>query len=194
MATCSSETSVDFQPTTRRYIPVLQLSCGMTVDAKPIDSHYRFCFVFLKHFLPHYLIGQCYCTDWINMLCRASWTQCSNYIFIYVSWGEVGWAWFYLVRRPLIGLLYQPRMTCDDECGAVGGMRIDRGNRSTRRKPAPVPLYPLQTARDLTWTRTRVAAVVNGRLTAWAMTRPTAILISNFNPLKPSGYYMYHMI
>jgi hypothetical protein len=25
----------------------------------------------------------------------------------------------------------------DDECGAVGGMRIGRGNRSTRRKPAP---------------------------------------------------------
>jgi hypothetical protein len=30
----------------------------------------------------------------------------------------------------------------DDECGAVGGMRIARGNRSTRRKPAPVPLVP----------------------------------------------------
>jgi hypothetical protein len=29
----------------------------------------------------------------------------------------------------------------DDECGAVGGMRIDRGNLSTRRKPAPVPLF-----------------------------------------------------
>jgi hypothetical protein len=27
------------------------------------------------------------------------------------------------------------------ECEAVGGMIIDRGNRSTRRKPAPVPLY-----------------------------------------------------
>jgi hypothetical protein len=24
------------------------------------------------------------------------------------------------------------------ECGAIGGMRIGRGNRSTRRKPAPV--------------------------------------------------------
>jgi hypothetical protein len=27
-----------------------------------------------------------------------------------------------------------------DECGEVGGMRIGRGNRNTRRKPAPVPL------------------------------------------------------
>jgi hypothetical protein len=41
-----------------------------------------------------------------------------------------------LVRRPLTGLLYQPRII-DDECGAVGGMRIGRGNRSTRRKASP---------------------------------------------------------
>jgi hypothetical protein len=38
----------------------------------------------------------------------------------------------------------------DDECGAVGGMRIGRGNHSTRRKPAPVPLCPPQIPRDLT--------------------------------------------
>jgi hypothetical protein len=28
----------------------------------------------------------------------------------------------------------------DDECRAVDGMRIGRGNRSTRRKAAPMPL------------------------------------------------------
>jgi hypothetical protein len=39
----------------------------------------------------------------------------------------VGWDWAHLVRRPLIGLLYQPRMIDDDDCGAVGGMRIGRG-------------------------------------------------------------------
>jgi hypothetical protein len=38
-------------------------------------------------------------------------------------------------RRPLFGLLYQSRMI-GDECGAVGGMTIGRGNRSTRRKLA----------------------------------------------------------
>jgi hypothetical protein len=27
----------------------------------------------------------------------------------------------------------------DDECGTVDGMKIGRGNRSTGRKPAPVP-------------------------------------------------------
>jgi hypothetical protein len=32
-------------------------------------------------------------------------------------------------------------MVGDDECGAFSGMRIGRGNRSTRRKRAPVPLF-----------------------------------------------------
>jgi hypothetical protein len=35
-----------------------------------------------------------------------------------------------------------------------------RGNRSTRRKPAPVPLCPPQIPYELTWARTRAAAVV----------------------------------
>jgi hypothetical protein len=76
-----------------------------------------------------------------------------------------------LVRRPPFGLLYQPRMTDDDddddnECGAVGGMKIGRGNRGTRRKRAPVPLCSPQIPYDLTWERTRAAAVGSRRLTA----------------------------
>jgi hypothetical protein len=58
-----------------------------------------------------------------------------------------------------VGLLYQPRMIDVDDYGAVGGMRIGRGNRSTRRKPAPVPPCPPQIPHDLTWDRTRDAAV-----------------------------------
>jgi hypothetical protein len=39
----------------------------------------------------------------------------------------------HLLRRPLFGPLYQPRMIDDDdddddECGAVGGVRIGREN------------------------------------------------------------------
>jgi hypothetical protein len=34
------------------------------------------------------------------------------------------------------------RQIIEDECGAVGGMRIGRGNRNTRRKRASVPLCP----------------------------------------------------
>jgi hypothetical protein len=37
----------------------------------------------------------------------------------------------------------------DDECGAVGGMRISRGNLSTRRNPATVSLCPLQIPHEL---------------------------------------------
>jgi hypothetical protein len=32
----------------------------------------------------------------------------------------------------------------DYDDGEFGGMKIGRGNRSTRRKPAPAPLYPPQ--------------------------------------------------
>jgi hypothetical protein len=78
----------------------------------------------------------------------------------FVSWCGVRRG--HLVRQPLFGLLYQYRMICDDECVAVGGMRIGRGNRSTRRKPASVPLCPLQIPHDLTWDRTRTAAVGTG--------------------------------
>jgi hypothetical protein len=50
--------------------------------------------------------------------------------------------------------LYQPQMIDDDDCGAIGGMKIDRGNRSTWRRPAPVPLCPLQISHDPTRART----------------------------------------
>jgi hypothetical protein len=42
------------------------------------------------------------------------------------------------------GLLYQPQMIGEGDCGEIGGMKIGRGNRSTRRKAAPEPLCPPQ--------------------------------------------------
>jgi hypothetical protein len=48
------------------------------------------------------------------------------------------------------GLLYQPRMIDDGDCGAVGGIKIGGGNRSTRRKLAPAPLCPPQIPLDQT--------------------------------------------
>jgi hypothetical protein len=94
-----------------------------------------------------------------------------------VSW--LNETWFHLVRRPLFGLLYHPRMI-DDECGAHSWMWIGRENRSTRRKPAPVPLCPPQIPYDMTWFRTRSVAVASRRLTAWDMARPFGILLSFF--------------
>jgi hypothetical protein len=46
------------------------------------------------------------------------------------------------------GLVYQPQMIGDGDCGEIGGMKIGRGNRSTRRKPAPPPLCPPQIPHD----------------------------------------------
>jgi hypothetical protein len=54
----------------------------------------------------------------------------------------------------------------DGDCGVNGGMKIGRGNRSTRRKPAPMPLCPPQIPHDLTRARTRAAAVRSQWLTA----------------------------
>jgi hypothetical protein len=55
----------------------------------------------------------------------------------------------------------------DDE--EIGGM-IGRGNRNTRRKPAPVPLCLPQTPHAAR-TRNQAAAVGSQRLTAWAAAR-----------------------
>jgi hypothetical protein len=63
-------------------------------------------------------------------------------------------------------------MIDDGDWGAIGGMKIDRGNRSTRRKTALAPLCPPQIPHDLTWAQTREAAVESQLLTAWAMARP----------------------
>jgi hypothetical protein len=62
------------------------------------------------------------------------------------------------------GLLHQPQMIDDGDCVAIGGMKICGGNRSTRRKPAPVPLCPPQITHDLTRSQTRAA---------WAVARPS---------------------
>jgi hypothetical protein len=88
----------------------------------------------------------------------------------FFSWA---WDWAHLLLRPLFGLLYQPQMI-DDECGAVGGMRIGRGNRSTPNKPAPVPFCPPRIPYELSRFRNRTAVMGSWRLTAWAMARPSS--------------------
>jgi hypothetical protein len=86
----------------------------------------------------------------------------------------MGRDWAHLVLRPLFSQMI------DDDCGEIGGMRIGRGNRTTRRKPAPMPLYPPQITHDLTWARTR-------RLTAWAMARPLPLMPKVFFPSLPGS-------
>jgi hypothetical protein len=52
------------------------------------------------------------------------------------------------------GVLYKPQMINEGDRGAIGGMKIGRGNRSTRRKPAPAPLCLPQIPHDQTRART----------------------------------------
>jgi hypothetical protein len=52
----------------------------------------------------------------------------------------------------------------DYDDGEIGRM-TGKGNRSTRRKPAPMPRYPPQTPHTA-WTRTQAAAVGSQLLTA----------------------------
>jgi hypothetical protein len=63
-------------------------------------------------------------------------------IFFLNSWGGT------LGTAASTGLLYQPRMIGEGDCGEIGGMKIGRGNRSTRRKPAPAALCPSQIPHD----------------------------------------------
>jgi hypothetical protein len=60
------------------------------------------------------------------------------------------------------GLLYKPQIIDEENCGAIGGMKTGRRNRSTRRKPAPAPLRPPQIPHAQTW----AAAVGSQRPTA----------------------------
>jgi hypothetical protein len=85
-------------------------------------------------------------------------------------------AYFYILSgvrlSPLLAYCTSPQMIDDGDCGAIGGMEIGRGNRSTRRKSARMSVYPPQIPHDQIGARTRAASVGNQRLTAWAMARP----------------------
>jgi hypothetical protein len=75
----------------------------------------------------------------------------------------------------------------DYDDGEFGGMKIGRGNWSTRRK-----LCPPQISLDQTRARTRVAAVGSQRLTAWAMARPNQAIAAVWDMRSNSmiGYFI----
>jgi hypothetical protein len=77
----------------------------------------------------------------------------SAYFLLFVPKLHACLFFFYLCAGTLgtaatTGLLYQPRMIGDGDCGEIGGMKIGRGKRSTRRKPAAAPLCPPQIPHD----------------------------------------------
>jgi hypothetical protein len=84
------------------------------------------------------------------------------FLFFYYCWGGTK----SLGTAATSGLLYKPQMIAEGDCGAIGGMKVGRGNRSTLRKPAPEPLCPPQIPHVQTQARTRATAVGSQRLTA----------------------------
>jgi hypothetical protein len=71
---------------------------------------------------------------------KIEWRICrKHHIFVFYSnWAET----VSLGAAATTGLVYQPQMIGDGDCGEIGGLKIGRGKRSTRRKPAPAPLCP----------------------------------------------------
>jgi hypothetical protein len=138
--------------------------CGLDVSMGNV-RRYAYVFNFVKVVLScaackRYSLGTPwhYSDTWVLIVCE----------FSFLGWGGLS----PFGTSAIAGLLYQLRMIDDGDSGAIDGMKICRGNRSTWRKPAPMPLCPPQIPHYLTLARTRVAAVGNRRLTAWAMARP----------------------
>jgi hypothetical protein len=89
----------------------------------------------------------------------------------------VGWGFWYCGHQwPIVPA------PGDYDDGEICGM-IGRGNRSTRRKPAPLPLCPPQTPHAAR-TRTRTAAVGSQRLTAFATATAFALLTMGSDGLR----------
>jgi hypothetical protein len=97
------------------------------------------------------------------------------FFHIFLNSHSRGWSpnSVHLARRPLINLLYLPRVI--DRMTNWVEWRLARKTEVLGEKPAPAPLYPPQIPHGLTWALTRAAAVGSRRLTAWAMTRPSLL-------------------
>jgi hypothetical protein len=91
------------------------------------------------------------------VVCLSGTTCIIYFLFIYGARVEPS----PLLLQPFIGLLCQPWMIDDDDCGAIGTMNEWQGNQ---RKPAPVPLCPPQIPYHLTRAGTRATAVGSRRL------------------------------
>jgi hypothetical protein len=96
---------------------------------------------------------------------------------ICLNWYSGGWSQLSPLGTAATNRLIVPAP--GDYDGEFGAM-IGRGNRSTLRKPAPVPLCTPQTPHAVR-TRTRAAALESQRLTAWATARPTNNILNFWN-------------
>jgi hypothetical protein len=96
-------------------------------------------------------------TNWTVLAKRWTWSRRKNTlwvkdvtVFFYYWWGGTKSTRYCGTS----GLLHNPQMIDEGDRGAIGGMKIGRGNRSTSRKPASAPLCPPQIPHDQTRART----------------------------------------
>jgi hypothetical protein len=113
----------------------------------------------------------------VSKYCRSTFLNSENdwlaeELFFFFNWCSRGWNQLGPVGTAATNMPIVPAPGDYDD-GEIGGIMIGSGNRSTRRKPAPVPLCPPQNPHAVR-TRTRAAAVGSQRLTAWATERPLA--------------------
>jgi hypothetical protein len=170
-----------------------QRQFGLWSSSKRFD--WDLCFVYCSSQHKHKSFGICRLTlslqdgrtllafRWHNFYCQANWIKrvknssvqslTSAGFFVILS----GVRFCPLGIAANIGLLYQRQMIDDGDCGAIGGMKIGRGNEITRRKPAPVPVCAPKIPYYLIRARTRTAEMGSQRLTAWAMARLTSAAI-----------------
>jgi hypothetical protein len=71
--------------------------------------------------------------EWKPMTCDLLYLEWVYFFFIILSRVRLSPLGF----AATTGLLYKPQMIGDNDCGEIVGMKIGRGNRSTRRKPSP---------------------------------------------------------
>jgi hypothetical protein len=91
-----------------------------------------------------------------------------NFFFLLFS---EGWDWVHLVLCHSWPIVWGPEdrwWWLWSNCG----MKIDRGNINTQRKPAPAPFCPSQIPHDQTWAQTRATMAGSQQLTAQAMAQP----------------------
>jgi hypothetical protein len=97
-----------------------------------------------------------YKSDFIASLTYQNVVRCLSCTFFF--W----WGGTYVTRYcGHFWAIVQPQMIDEGDCGEIGGMKIGRGNRSTRRKPAPAPFRPPQIPLDQTRGRTRGKSATN---------------------------------
>jgi hypothetical protein len=90
-----------------------------------------------------------------------------------------------LLLRPLTGLLYQPCMIMNDDCGAVSGINDWQRKPKHSVKTWPVQLCSPQTLHNLSRARTRVTVVGSRRPTASTTARPCMYVRSWTGFIRP---------